>query len=75
MFCDTRWHRHLADTLNVQSPADFAPFVSAHRIGAASIKLNSADDAHAAANIIAWRAYLPEACVAAMLNDGWQWTT
>lgn len=75
MFCDTRWHRHLAHTLNLKSPADYAPFVSAHRNGAASIKLNSADDARAAANIIAWRAYLPEACVAAMLNDGWQWTT
>jgi hypothetical protein len=75
MFCDTRWHRHLAHTLNLESPTDFAPFVSAHRVGAASIKLNSVDDARAVANITAWRAYLPEACIAAMLNDGWQWTT
>jgi hypothetical protein len=53
MFCDTRWHRHLAHMLTFESPTDFAPFVSAHRVGAASIKLNSADDARAAANIIA----------------------
>ena len=75
MFCDTRWHRHLAHTLELKSPVDFAPFVSAHRIGAALSKINSDDDAHAAANITAWRSYLPEACVAAMLIDGWQWTT
>jgi hypothetical protein len=75
MFCDTRWHRHLAHTLNLNSPADFSPIVSAHREGAASSKLNFAEDARAAANIVAWQAYLPEVCVAAMLSDGWQWTT
>jgi hypothetical protein len=31
--------------------------------------------ARAAANIAAWRSYLPEDCVNAMINDGWQWST
>jgi hypothetical protein len=31
--------------------------------------------ARAAANIAAWRSYLPEDCVQAMINDGWQWST
>jgi len=29
----------------------------------------------AAANIAAWRAYLPEDCISAMIRDGWHWTT
>ena len=31
--------------------------------------------AHAAANIAEWRRYLPEACVGAMIRDGWHWST
>jgi hypothetical protein len=29
----------------------------------------------AARNVAEWRTYLPEGCVAAMINDGWHWTT
>ena len=29
----------------------------------------------AARNVAEWRTYLPEDCVAAMINDGWHWTT
>jgi hypothetical protein len=29
----------------------------------------------AAQNIAAWREYLPEDCVAAMIADGWHWST
>jgi hypothetical protein len=29
----------------------------------------------AVANIRAWRTYLPEVCVEAMITDGWQWST
>ncbi len=36
---------------------------------------NSAMTARAAANIAAWREYLPEDCVTAMINDGWHWST
>jgi hypothetical protein len=36
---------------------------------------NGAAAFRAAANIAAWRTYLPENCVAAMINDGWHWST
>ena len=29
----------------------------------------------AASNVAEWRTYLPDDCVAAMINDGWHWTT
>lgn len=29
----------------------------------------------AAANVATWRTYLPEDCVAAMIKDGWHFTT
>jgi hypothetical protein len=29
----------------------------------------------AARQVAEWRTYLPEDCVAAMINDGWHWTT
>jgi hypothetical protein len=38
-------------------------------------KHSQSDVSHAVANIRAWRAYLPEACVTAMIKDGWQWST
>lgn len=36
---------------------------------------NHDDPARALANIRAWREYLPEACVAAMISDGWHLST
>jgi hypothetical protein len=41
----------------------------------AMIKPNKADTEHAVANIRGWRKYLPQACVAAMIKDGWHWST
>jgi hypothetical protein len=29
----------------------------------------------ASANVAAWKTYLPEECVAAMIDDGWHWST
>jgi hypothetical protein len=29
----------------------------------------------ASANVATWRTYLPEECVAAMIDDGWHWST
>lgn len=29
----------------------------------------------AARNVAEWKTYLPDDCVAAMINDGWHWTT
>jgi len=34
----------------------------------------AADTARAAKNIAEWREYLPEACVSAMIKDGWDHT-
>jgi hypothetical protein len=42
---------------------------------AGSIEKSGAATLRAAANVIAWRAYLPEDCVAAMIKDGWHWST
>jgi hypothetical protein len=36
---------------------------------------NQARTGRAVANIRVWRKYLPQACVAAMIKDGWQWST
>jgi hypothetical protein len=33
------------------------------------------ETAHAVANITEWRRYLPEACISAMIRDGWHWST
>jgi len=49
--------------------------VPAHRHLLQSCDPNNATTARAAANIAAWREYLPDACVTAMINDGWHWTT
>jgi hypothetical protein len=39
--------------------------------------INKVDSAasRAAANIAVWRTYLPDDCVAAMIEDGWHWST
>ena len=39
------------------------------------IKPTLSESQRAAANIRDWRSYLPEPCVARMLEDGWQWST
>jgi hypothetical protein len=36
---------------------------------------NNAAWSRATANVAAWRTYLPEDCVVAMINDGWHWST
>jgi hypothetical protein len=42
---------------------------------AESIENGSTAASRAAANVAAWRAYLPEDCVAAMIRDGWHRST
>jgi hypothetical protein len=39
------------------------------------IKPNKADTDRAVASIRVWKTYLPQVCVAAMIKDGWQWST
>jgi hypothetical protein len=40
-----------------------------------AVKRNGAGLAHAAENVARWKTYLPEACVSAMMNAGWHWST
>jgi len=42
---------------------------------ARSIEGGSSAALRAAAIIAGWRTYLPEDCVAAMIKDGWHWST
>jgi hypothetical protein len=42
---------------------------------AGSIEKSGAATLRAASNIAAWRAYLPEDCVVAMVKGGWHWST
>jgi hypothetical protein len=42
---------------------------------AGSIEKSCTATLRAAANVAAWRAYLPEDCVVAMIKDGWHWST
>jgi len=40
-----------------------------------SIHMGESAASRAAANIAVWRGYLPDDCVAAMIEDGWHWST
>jgi hypothetical protein len=42
---------------------------------AGSIEKSGNPTLRAAENVAAWRAYLPEDCVIAMIKDGWHWST
>jgi hypothetical protein len=43
--------------------------------GMGSIESGRSAALRAAAIVANWRTYLPEDCVAAMINDGWHWST
>ncbi|MGA9026356.1 MAG: hypothetical protein WB440_09900 [Steroidobacteraceae bacterium] len=42
---------------------------------ALTLQMRKAAAARAAANVAAWKTYLPEDCVASMVNDGWHRST
>jgi hypothetical protein len=42
---------------------------------AGSIAKINAASLRASENVATWKTYLPEACVAAMISDGWHWST
>jgi hypothetical protein len=72
---NTRWQKELIAALRLESlfnPAQLR-FPSAQE--AAALAPTRAESERAVANIRAWRKYLPEACVATMIQDGWQWST
>lgn len=39
------------------------------------LKPTQAETERAVANIRSWRTYLPAACVAKLIDEGWQWST
>ena len=75
MNTDALWQQDLVDALHsemlfISSGLAFPKFEWAD-----SIKPTHAESVRAVANIRKWRAYLPEACVRSMIDDGWQWST
>jgi hypothetical protein len=49
--------------------------VKTDKVVAAPIGKINAADLRASANVATWRTYLPEDCVAAMIDDGWHRST
>jgi hypothetical protein len=75
MITDARWQQDLSAALRGESSFISTQLTIPSVAEAASLQPTYAESAHAVANIRAWRAYLPAACVSTMINDGWQWST
>jgi hypothetical protein len=69
------WQRDLIAGLHLEDVFNSAHLGFARAEDIAFLKPSRADSERAVANIRSWRTYLPEACVASMINDGWQWST
>jgi L-ascorbate metabolism protein UlaG (beta-lactamase superfamily) len=73
MITDIRWQRAMIAGLELDAQFEAA------QLGIRSAHTHNdhsrSEVNRAVANIRAWRAYLPEACVRAMITDGWQWST
>jgi hypothetical protein len=52
-----------------------SPLIKPELVMAGSIAKINAASLRASENVATWKTYLPEACVAAMINDGWHWST
>jgi hypothetical protein len=72
---DARWQRELIAALHLENLFNSAQFGFANAEEARSLMPTRAESERAMANIRAWRTFLPEPCVAMMIDDGWQWTT
>jgi hypothetical protein len=70
-----QWGLDLVDALSFEQQFAAAQLVLPSSEDARSIRPSFPESARAVANIRAWRSYLPEACVARMIEDGWQWST
>jgi len=75
MTAQARWQQELTAALSLENA-----FIAAHPgfPGAAlaeSMKPTRAESERAVENIQSWRSYLPPACVASMVEEGWQWST
>jgi hypothetical protein len=75
MHTDAGWQRDLVDALRSEAAFNASGLAFPNVDWAAALEPTPADSAHAVASIRAWRSYLPEACVKAMISDGWQWST
>jgi hypothetical protein len=65
--------RHLGDSIAALNWDSM--FKPVHSATPASMPMADIAILRAARNVAEWRTYLPEDCVAAMINDGWHWTT
>lgn len=75
MNTDARWQRDLVAALQLESLFVSSGLAFPKLDWAESIKPTDAESKRAVANIREWRSYLPAACVNAMIDDGWQWST
>ncbi|MGD0504614.1 MAG: hypothetical protein ABSD02_17885 [Steroidobacteraceae bacterium] len=75
MIEDAHWQRELMAALHLEDAFNAVQLESPTAEEAAFLKPTQAESERAVANMRAWRAYLPERCVASMVDDGWQWST
>ena len=75
MISEARWQRATIDGSGMGSLFNSAQLEILKRVARADIRPSTAEIEHAVASIREWRAYLPPTCVAAMIKDGWQWST
>lgn len=75
MNTDARWQQDLVAALHLESLFAASALAFPDAEWAESLKPTPAESERAVANIREWRSYLPEACVNAMIDDGWQWST
>lgn len=75
MHTDAQWQQDLVAALQLESLFDASGLGFPDAGWVESLKPTQADSARAVGLIRAWRSYLPVACVNAMIDDGWQWST
>jgi hypothetical protein len=88
MITDSRWQADLIAALQLEPPITGDPMMRApndrdavhlrHRLELVrkwTVRAQDCAAARAAANIAVWRTYLPDDCVAAMIEDGWHRST
>jgi hypothetical protein len=77
MITDARAQANLVAALHLEDLFKMGYFGSAQGLAAKTDTARKAPTAssRAAANVATWRTYLPEDCVAAMINDGWHFST
>jgi hypothetical protein len=72
---ETHWQRELIVALRMENAFDAEQMGFSNDRQPEYLKPSPLDSQRAVANIQAWRDYLPEPCVARMIDDGWQWST